>query len=246
MSIWNQTKEDLILQIENLHRRISNQNVITSLEKDIINKSINTAFMQICTDFGVERWDWLEKPSVVTLELGTEILSTYAGIENNEIFDYVEGTMSVLDPSGDKHMISTVDIAQMTELRATVRDEVSARGVPVAAAPIWTAGPSLLEFEIFPKADKDYDITVWCKTLVDAEDLSKFPASLRPALLTKCKSNALCDLGHLQESTKFERMYDKSLQRYNQTINNHVPRHVSRRVGVASHTRGVQSRAGGV
>jgi hypothetical protein len=246
MSIWNQTKDDIVVQIENLHRRISNQNVITSLERDIILKSINTAFVQICTDFGVERWDWLEKPATATLETQSETLSTYTGLGSAEIFDYVEGTMSVTDEHGEKHMISIVDVAQITELRAAIKDESSTRSFPVAAAPIWTAGPSLLEFEVFPKADQDYQVTVWCKTLIDSEDISKFPANLRPALVTKCKSNALCDLGHLQESTKFERMYDKSLLRFNQSISNHVPRHVSRRYGVASSSRGIQSRAGGV
>lgn len=229
MGVWVQTKAGIINHIETLVRRLTEQESLSYMEKIIVSDAINAAMIDICMDYGVSRWRWLQEDVTVDT-VGSQ---AYVDVDA-DIFNIISGTVRI---TAEDWTLSPFDLEVIysADPGADVVDK------PRMYALDSSSDPETIRLQLWPTPNGVYTIAFVAEKIVDEDAVSSFPSYLHAGLQDKATEVALRNLGMAVAALPFERSYEKRKNMAKASQGNDTPRYVNRFGGFVPDNR-IQSR----
>jgi len=228
MSIWTTTKRNMVNRIETLIKRLQDSDEVSYGERLVISDAINEAMIDMCMDYKVDHWRFLQTDATVA----TVADQGYVDLDSG-VFNVVPGTVRI---GNDKVLLGT-GLNQLFD----ADPELTVTGKPNTYFLDGSAAADQIRLALWPKPDAVYTMKFKAETIVEAEDISAFPNTLLGALSDKSREISLRNLGFDQNALSFGRSYRDRLMNFKGNSGSNAPRNIQRRQNVRSEQ--LQSRA---
>ncbi len=211
--------------------RLTSKEILTFKEVHVVSDSINAAMVDICMDYGVSRWRFLQSDATAATVANQAYVNLTASI-----FNVISGTVRI---ESENQLLTIIDLesvygqdpdADHTGLPEMYAFDSSAAGTP-----------DTIRMLLWPIPDGVYTINFVAETIMDEDSVSSFPSYLHGALSDRSKELALRNLGHFGEATHFGLSYEKRLAAAKTSQGSDAPMSI-RRMGMQVYSN-IQSRA---
>jgi hypothetical protein len=219
MAIWSLTKAKILNHIETLLRRLTGQDVTTSLEKKIIGDAFNAALVDLCMDAGISSWRFMESEESVNTAAGTK----YVDLSEN-VYNIKTGTVRIGDETA---LLTAAPIESITI--ADPGEESS--GLPRYYAITASDDAETMRMILYPIPDAVYTISLIAETIPDEDAISGLPAWTHACLKDKATENALRDLGLAEAGLPFRSSYESRKQNAKDHQGHDGPSYINRLAG---------------
>ena len=209
---------------------MSNQENLTYQEKLITSDAINAAMVDICMDYGISRWRFLQAADTEDTTAGT----SYVDLDEN-IFNIISGTVRI---AAENVTLSVWDLEAIYQ----VDPDADQTGVPKMYALDSSGTAGIIRMQLWPIPNNIYTVAFVAEKIMDEDSVSSFPPWLHTALKDRSMQLALRDLGFFQEAVVYGFSYQERLKMAKDSQGTDAPMVIGRAGAIIRDT--LQSRAG--
>jgi hypothetical protein len=218
IAVWSLTKAEIQNNIETLVRRLSGQENLSYQERQSTSDAINAAMMDICLDYGISRWRFMQSDVTATTTAST----SYVDLDEN-VFNVISGTVRI---ESEDRTLSAWDLEAIYQ----ADPEGDETGVPQRYALDSSGTANTMRMQFWPIPNAAYTVSFVAETIMDEDSVSSFPSWLHAALKDRATQLALRDLGFFQQSMIYAASYQERLKMAKASQGSDAPMAI-RRVG---------------
>jgi hypothetical protein len=215
MRLYN-TVNDIVSEMQQLHRNITGRQTMTAVEVDIVRSSIVDAYQLVLLEYGVATFTFHEQTFEVDTVAGQDFIDL-----DEFVFRVITGTARIIDETVSLGLIDEETIYQSDP-------GAKAEGIPFAYAYTGSDDPNIVRLTLWPIPDKAYTITMKVLKL-PTDVITNFPTTLMSAIKNKAKQLAVIGLGMPQHAGSFMGLYEEVIAKIKDGYDGDGPRHVQRR-----------------
>ena len=200
MAIWTLTKAQIDQNIRASYMKASGADTVTYLEGLMISDGINAALQQICLDFGVNRFSFLNSEQTIST------VANQAHVDLSQMVSSImSGTMRI---ESEDRILVPMNLAYIK----SVDPDAGETGIPEMYGFDAATDADMFRLQFWPIPDAVYSIKFNARKIVDQDATTDIPAYLIAALKDLSKANAFKDLRLYNEAIVFENSYKQRKQ----------------------------------
>jgi hypothetical protein len=210
------TVNEIVSEIQQLHRNVTGRSELAALERDIIQSAIIDAYQFVLLEYGVARFRFDE----IEIEMTTVAAQNYVDLDEF-VYGLKGGSVRIPD---ERNSLGIIDEAKIF----LVDPGADSDGIPYAYAYGSSGDPNILRVIFYPIPDAVYTIKAKAYKYPENE-ITEFPAELMSAIKYKSKSLAFLGLGLSQLQPGFERAYEQIVAKVKDGYDGDEAKHIQKR-----------------